>query len=472
MHIIIYFIAALEWFTTLSIEIIALRKFTPIIGSSSISTSIILGVILLALSYGYYVGGKQASEKKTYIKRRIVLNLLLASMYYIFITFIFDITLLSSILQATKQYFFSILAATFLLFFIPVFLASQTIPLLAELYKGTHIGETIGKLLFFSTIGSFLWSVLTSSLLFSSIGVYKAGILNAAILCSLACVCGFMFMKKSKLFYAAIAMNVFIILGFFIKIPLPDNVLFSKANAYHNIKVYEISWNRRLFSLNGSYSSGIVWTNKQSFFWYVQESLKKTKLHKPKSILVIWAAGFSYPFEISQYEYVEHIDVVDIDPALKDIAEKYFLETTLSKKIHFHATPARAFMGQTNKKYDVILVDAYSGNSIPPQMLTQEFFDSLDAIGTHIYLNVITDATLSSDFSTNLLTTLSSSWDDVYIKHTGYQWNPITNYLITNTVYNEYKTPKISEAGKIYTDDKSWVELDIFKQNITRWRDS
>jgi hypothetical protein len=54
MSLPISLIAFLEGFTTLSIEIIALRRFTPIIGSNSVSTSIILGVILLALSYGYY----------------------------------------------------------------------------------------------------------------------------------------------------------------------------------------------------------------------------------------------------------------------------------------------------------------------------------------------------------------------------------------------------------------------------------
>lgn len=54
MSLLIYCIAFLEGFTTLAIEIIALRRFTPLIDSNSISTSIILGVILLALSYGYY----------------------------------------------------------------------------------------------------------------------------------------------------------------------------------------------------------------------------------------------------------------------------------------------------------------------------------------------------------------------------------------------------------------------------------
>jgi hypothetical protein len=42
MHLIIYLIALLEGFTTLSVEITALRIFAPIIGVNAISTSIIL----------------------------------------------------------------------------------------------------------------------------------------------------------------------------------------------------------------------------------------------------------------------------------------------------------------------------------------------------------------------------------------------------------------------------------------------
>ncbi|MBT3729520.1 hypothetical protein HOF65_01735 [bacterium] len=52
-----------------------------------------------------------------------------------FFTFILDELILNRLLEATSSYFFSILLASFLLFFIPIFLASQTIPLLSVLLK-------------------------------------------------------------------------------------------------------------------------------------------------------------------------------------------------------------------------------------------------------------------------------------------------------------------------------------------------
>lgn len=53
---ILYIIAFLEGFTTLSVEIMVIRNSLSIIGSNAIATSTILGIILLALSYGYYRG--------------------------------------------------------------------------------------------------------------------------------------------------------------------------------------------------------------------------------------------------------------------------------------------------------------------------------------------------------------------------------------------------------------------------------
>jgi hypothetical protein len=94
------------------------------------------------------------------------MNLAIASMYYLLFTFLFDTLLLDTLLDTTKGYFLSILIVSILLFFIPVFLASQTIPLLSEILPGGNTGEKVGRLLFFSTIGSFLGSVMTSSVLF------------------------------------------------------------------------------------------------------------------------------------------------------------------------------------------------------------------------------------------------------------------------------------------------------------------
>lgn len=197
MNFILYIVAFLEGFTTLSVEIMSIRNSVAIVGSNSISTSIILGIILLALSYGYYRGGVFASQNKPEaIKKKIYQNLLIASIFYTFVSFPLENQLLSYLLSLNIGYFLPIFIGVSVLFILPVFLASQTIPLLSELIDDDKKAVIIGKLLFFSTVGSFMGSVVTSLVFFSYIGVEKSIVMNGLILAMLALVIYYQFDKK------------------------------------------------------------------------------------------------------------------------------------------------------------------------------------------------------------------------------------------------------------------------------------
>jgi hypothetical protein len=471
MNLIIYFVAFLEWFTTLSVEIVALRNFTPIIWSNSISTSVVLGIILLALSYGYYIGGK-ISVKKENLKEKLVKNLVFASLYYFFISFPFSPFLLENLLTISGSYFFSILISSIILFFIPVFLASQTIPLLSELLKWTSSWEKMWKLLFYSTIGSFIGATSTSSVFFPMIWVVKTGVLSSIFLSFAALLVSSILLKNTKLQIFSFFILIFYV--FFNILPhnrTPYN-LFQKANSYHNISIYDNGENR-IFSLNSWYSSGIDRTTKRSFFSYVIEVEEKLKEKKAKNILVIWAAWFSFPNDISEYDFVENIDVLDVDPAVKDIAEKYFLEKKLSKKIHFYPEPSRFFINKKYSdiasiesknlpKYDFIFIDAYSGKTPPAQMLTYEFFHTLTQIWDNIYFNIILDQSLQSTFSKNLFATINKAFEESYYKDMNENERKMTNMVITNNPHKDYLKNNIY-SDKIYTDNKNSIEIDIFK---------
>jgi len=480
MKYLIYIVAFLEWWTTLSVEIVALRKFTPIIWSNSISTSIILGVILLALSYWYYIWWKISANNKK-LEKRLIINLLISSVYYFFITFLFTEIILQNILNFSGNYFISVLLSSIILFFIPVFLASQTIPLLSELLKWNNSWEKMWKLLFFSTIGSFIGSVSTSIILFPLIWVFKTGVISAIILTFCALILSIFILKRN----IKIQLISLILFWFFVYFNIMFDlnnmtnkfIIFEKANSYHNIKIYDVEnkdWKKRIFSLDWGYSSWIDLKDKKSFFEYIEEVENKVIELKAKNILVIWAAGFTFPNDISKFDFVENIDVVDIDSELKDISEKYFLQEKLSEKIIFFPDPSRFFINKkmeklnNNKKYDLILVDAYSWKSLPPQVLTKEFFENLNKIGDNIFLNIIIDRDLESIFSRNLLTTLNNSFNEVYLKDVNIWIGWFTNLIVSNKKYSKYIENKIT-SWKIYTDDKNSIELDLFKLNKEKY---
>jgi membrane protein YqaA with SNARE-associated domain len=69
-----------------------------------------------------------------------------------------------------------------LLFFVPIFLASQTVPILTELIPIESKGRSAGLIFFISTIGSFLGSICTTLFLFPWLGVFKTGIVVSGVL--------------------------------------------------------------------------------------------------------------------------------------------------------------------------------------------------------------------------------------------------------------------------------------------------
>lgn len=475
MSLLIYCIAFLEGFTTLAIEIIALRRFTPLIDSNSISTSIILGVILLALSYGYYEWGKYSGILSHEARiERVIRNLTLASGYYLFFTFTLDLTILGSMLESTGNYFISVLLSACILFFIPVFLASQTLPLLSELLEGKNIGEKMWKILFFSTVGSFLGSVMTSSLFFATIGVMKSATLCSTLLTGITLLLmPRIYKKMGYIHFFSLGLFILSIFLLFRTSALPSNILFQRANAHHSIMIYE-QWERRIFSMNGWLSSGMNRTTKESYFRYIEE-LKRIILEKWwNDILIIGAAGFTLPQELARDNAVRSIDVVDIDRSLQKIAEEYFLEEKLSEKIHFFPLPARYFLKHTSKHYDAIIVDIYIGKMVPPATMTLEFFLGLTTHTENILMNTIADASLSSQFSEHALATMYSAFGSLFYKdmnapHTSD--NTMTNFVISNTSLTWYTEYVRDRDHTVYTDDKNSIELDLFLLQNERLRE-
>ncbi|MFZ2255851.1 MAG: fused MFS/spermidine synthase [Patescibacteria group bacterium] len=350
MNLILYIIAFLEGFTTLSVEIMAIRNSIAIIGSNAIATSIILGIILLALSYGYYRGGVYAaSHTETEIKRKIFFNLIGASIIYTLVSFPLENTLLEYSLSWGIGYFVPVFTTISVLFVFPVFLASQTIPLLSELIHGEQKAIILGKLLFFSTIGSFLGSVVTSLVFFAYIGVEKSIIVNGIILAILSFIILVVFYSRHAsrwMFGFNIAYLILLFLALFYDFSLfrtNTNEVYRQSTQYNDIVIDQYK-NRKLFSMNGSNSSGLDITTGKSYFSYIQDITRIIDTQKPKKILVIGAAGFTLPQDIAGRDYVEQVDVCDIDGALDTIAEEHFLGEKLHPKIHFYKQSARYFI--------------------------------------------------------------------------------------------------------------------------------
>lgn len=474
MNIILFIIAFLEGFTTLSVEIMSIRNSITIIWSNAIATSIILWIILLALSYGYYRWWLYASKKNKHeIRVKIFINLLIASILYTWVSFPFENSLLTYLLGLDIWYFFPISIGISILFVVPVFLASQTIPLLSELIDDDKKAVVIGKLLFFSTIGSFVGSVMTSLVFFSTIGVEKSIVVNWLILACLAGIIYLTFDSKIRTWWRTglillyIACFLWLLSLDYLSLLRAKDTIYQFSSEYNDIVIKE-SWDIRLFLMNGSHSSWLVTGTKRSYFGYIKKVTDIIDLERPKRILVIWAAGFSLPQDIAKREYVEQVDVCDIDGSLDTIAEQYFLKEELNPKIVFYKQSARFFLNEkirNKEKYDFIFLDAYNGKiSIPSELLTQDFFQNVHKLSSGtIAMNLILDTKLDSLFYKKLTNTLRESLGETYISRvTEDATSYYGNYIALNRDEERFNLMVADEVSWLYTDNRNSLEFDKY----------
>jgi len=269
-----------------------------------------------------------------------------AGLYYVLLVFPFQEALLVDLVQELP-YVLALFVFSLLFFFIPVAVASHTMPMITQLTQGTK-GFAAGKILFVSTIGSFLGSILTSTVLFSVWGVELTGYITAGMLvvCHMALIA-----YQKKIPWAGIT-ALLVIVGLFIQRPqAAAGIIYSYDSPYQQIQIREDRVGDtmvRTMLLNGGYASSIYTDTHKSWFGYIREAVEATDMRRAVSsttdgatLLVIGAAGFTYPEEMAQKPYVERIDTIDVDPSVKEITEQYFQQKPLHEKIVFIPQSAR-----------------------------------------------------------------------------------------------------------------------------------
>lgn len=102
----------------------------------------------------------------------------------------------------------------------------------------------------------------------------------------------------------------------------------------------------------------------------------------PENILVAGLGGGTIPIVLSQLFPDASIDVVEIDQAVVNVAEEYFYYAD-TDNMKTTVRDARVFVKRAiiqEKKYDYIVLDAFTGDYIPEHLLTREFLEEVKQI--------------------------------------------------------------------------------------------
>ena len=444
--LLIYLITFAEGLVSIAVEILTIRQLLPFAGSSVIVTSLIIGVFLLFLAIGYHLGGQYTGEYLSRLRRNFTITAILLGLglSYFFISLFFYF--LQTHLHLSTLL---VLLLYLLLITAPITcLLGQTIPITMNMmhFKKSP-GHTGGSLLAVSTLGSFLGATVITLISLHFVGVAWTIVINFCSLIALSILlCDRYLTFLQQLVICLTSLGLTIVFN-----PIFEQLSFIKTNNYGNYEVIELKdEQQKLFVINNSMSSLL---NKDNHGFPYAEKIKdilfsQLKLHHEK-ILIIGAGGFTLTAEGDNDNYFTY---VDIDPEIKAIAEKNF-----NKKIvgEFVAADGRAFLRQHPKEFTVILSDVYSNRKIiPPQMLTQNYFQeikqSLTENGLSIF-NIIANPTLSDPYSKRIDNTLRSVFSNCMSIPLHYQ-NDLTNiiYLCNNNNSDQH----------VYTDNLNQATLD------------
>ena len=95
--------------------------------------------------------------------------------------------------------------------------------------------------------------------------------------------------------------------------------------------------------------------------------------HDVKRVLILGLGGGAMSTYLGRFLPDAVIDAVELDPGVIDTAERYFGVRETSN-VHFIASDGRVFLNRHKEPYDLIVVDAFNGSSIPFHMMTKEFY--------------------------------------------------------------------------------------------------
>jgi len=157
-------------------------------------------------------------------------------------------------------------------------------------------------------------------------------------------------------------------------------VIHHEKSLYRNILVYEEDGQRCLsFSRKNETARQTcqLLSNPNEFvFSYTRMMMGALYLNpNPRKVLIVGLGGGILPTALSKLFPETVIDVVEIDPAVVKVAQQFF-GFHPSQNVHIFEEDGRVFIkraGQTDQRYDLIMLDAFDHEYIPEHLLTREF---------------------------------------------------------------------------------------------------
>ena len=361
---------------SLGAEITAARLMAPFFGASTIVWANTIGIVLVALSIGYWLGGKLGDRYPR--PRELCLVVGAAAVLLAVVPFaarpFFEVST-DALDEIAPGAFVGSLVGVLFLIAIPVILLGTASPWAIRLAVPDveHSGRTAGRLYAISTVGSLLGTMLAALALIPFIGTQRT-FLTFAVALGLVAAAGLGWRYFAV--PAALAAVIAVPIGT-VKATEGEEVLFEGESEEQYIRVVEQEDGDRALELNegqathslyrpGSYLTGDVWDGYLVLPFAARSG-------PPERIAILGNAAGTTARAYGHFFPETEVDGVEIDAKLTELGERYFDLDNPNLEV-FHED-ARPWLEDAEGGYDVIMVDAYRQPYIPFYLATKEFFE-------------------------------------------------------------------------------------------------
>jgi predicted membrane-bound spermidine synthase len=380
----IYFTVFISGMTTLAAELSASRLIGNVFGTSNLVWASIIGLILIYLTLGYFLGGRWADRWPEAPR-----------MYRVLAWGAFTLGVVpyvaNPVLRLAARSFEGLdvavllgsFVAVLILFSVPVTLLGTISPFAIRLSVDDPrtAGVTSGTIYGISTLGSFIGTFIPVLVTIPTIGTRDTFLLFSLVLLAVALVGLARFGTRRMLLQHSWMPLVLILIAWISagqSLKNSTGQIYETESAYNYIQVQQIEgstllrlndgegvhsmYNPKTLNYGGPWEQFLVGP-----YFYAGATPDRVK----RMAIVGLAAGTTARQATAVYGPIP-IDGYELDPKIVEVGQKYFDENL--PNLNVYIGDGRWNLEQSPYKYDIIAVDAYRPPYIPPHMTTQEFF--------------------------------------------------------------------------------------------------
>ncbi len=388
---VLYLIAFVSGMTTLAIELSASRLLGSVFGNSNLVWANVIGLMLLYLTIGYFLGGRLADRKPS---ATVLLQLILWAAFLAALIPLLARPIISRAAQAVFGAEAALALGSFLvilvLFALPVTLLGMVSPFVIRLAVAdiAQAGKVAGQVYAISTLGSLLGTFLPVLVTIPQLGTTRTFLLFSGILFLAACLPLLRIEPRRGLRYLLLPLVIALLAQTTLAAPLRPpaagtRLLYDGESEYNYIQVQEDSAGFRYLYLNEGQGVHSLWHPSELLYggtW--QYFLAAPYFNNPpfradrvESLLLIGlAAGTS----ARQYQAVYgDIDIVgiELDAEIIQVGAEFFdMNRAQMPSLQVIVGDGRYELRKLERKFTVIGIDAYRPPYIPWHLTTVEFF--------------------------------------------------------------------------------------------------